>query len=128
MDLYNKKIWVSTFISENHYGEQVGAYTNIRELNVNLQYMENEIEFKTYGEVTNSIIEIRTDSIPNILKGDYIYLIKPAIKNTSVIKGKTYNDYGVGEYTVESIRTNLLGTNLIKNKTTIIARKAKTNN
>ena len=117
--------YVTTFISQNEYGEQVGGYTNLKEIKANIQYMTNEVEFKTYGEITNSVITIRTNNLPNIAKGDYIYLSKPTKKGTFRINDTTYEDYGVGEFIVESVKPNYIGTSNVKNRTYITARKVK---
>lgn len=117
------KIWTSKFISSNQYGEQVGGYTNLKEFNANVQYMSNDIEFKTYGEITNSIITIRLENEIKLDKGDYIYLNKPTVKGNFEVDGKDYNDYGIGEYQVESIKPTYIGGSNIKNRTYITARK-----
>lgn len=117
------KVFSTQYLSENVYGVQVGGYANKKSFSANVQYMSNEIEFKTYGEITNSIITIRTDNPPDLSKGDYLYLTEPTKKGIFTVGTTIYDDFGQGEYKVESIKTAQIGTNAIKNHTIITARK-----
>ena len=117
------KLWATEFISENKYGERVGGYTNLVSFYANVQYMSNELEYQNYGEITNSTIQIRTDAIPPIQKGAYIYLTEPKENGTFTIGDTTYKDYNKGEYKVDSIKPTLIGVDAIKNKTLTTARK-----
>lgn len=119
-------VYFTKFKSENVYGEQVGGYTGLIKARVNVQYMSNDIEFQTYGEITNSIITIRSnDIIKGLEKGDYLYLTKPTAKRSFTIDGKTYNDYGIGEYQIESIKPAYIGAKVVHNRTYITARRIK---
>ena len=117
------KLWATEFISENKYGEQVGGYTNLVSFYANVQYMSNELEYQNYGEITNSTVQIRTDTVPPVKKGTYVYLTEPEEKGTFTIGDITYKDYGKGEYQVDSIKPTLIGVDSIKNKTLTTARK-----
>ena len=117
------KLWATEFVSKNEYGEQVGGYTNLVSFYANVQYMSNELEYQNYGEITNSTIQIRTDFVPPIKKGMYLYLEEPKEKGTFIIDDVTNKDYGKGEYQVDSIKSTFIGVNAIKNKTLITARK-----
>lgn len=118
------KIWIAKFLSENVYGEQVGGYTNLSSAYANVQYMTNDIEFQTYGEITNSVITIRlNDYISGIDKGDYLYLNEPKAVGAFTIGDTSYVDYGKGEYIIESVKPAYIGSKVVKNRTYITARK-----
>lgn len=119
-------IWATKFLSESVYGEPVGGYTNIMSMHANVQYMTNDIEFQTYGEITNSLITIRLDDyVEGLEKGDYIYLTEPEQVGTFEVKGVSYADYGKGEYIVESVKPAYIGAKVVKNRTYITARKVR---
>ena len=120
------KIWVTKFLSKNVYGEQVGGYTNLLSTCANVQYMTNDIEFQTYGEITNSIITIRlNDYVSGIEKGDYVYLEEPTAIGTFEVDGVSYTDYGKGEYIIESVKPAYIGAKVVKNRTYITAKKVR---
>ena len=69
--------------------------------------------------VTSRPITVR---VPDIHKGDMIYLSKPPAVGEVEIDGKTYSDYGKGDYRVESVKPSRHNQSLLRNPTTISAR------
>lgn len=115
-------IWATTYRSIFVDGEAEDYYTDLREESINVQMMSDEIELKTYGEITNSVIVLRADNPPAIAKGNHIYLTKPEATGTVEIDGVAYDTYPKGEYAAESVKPSYIGGNHIQNPTVITAR------
>lgn len=116
------KVYACTKLSKIQHGVSVGGYTNLRELFLNVQTDYSELDLQTYGQTINEIIKLRSDTLPNLIKGDYLYMTQPKKQGTFEIDGITYDDYGEGEYQVESIKPAYMGTATIKNPTLIEAK------
>ena len=116
-------VYATTYLSEIKHGETVGGYTNLRELRLNVQTDYSELDLQTYGQTVNEIIKLRSNSLPDLAKGDYLYLTVPTVKGTFELDGQTYDDYGPGEYQVESIRPAFVGIHTVRNPTLIEARR-----
>ncbi|MCY1715221.1 hypothetical protein [Caproiciproducens galactitolivorans] len=116
-------VYVCTYKSEIRHGVSIGGYTNLRKSNLNVQTDYSELDLQTYGQTVNEIIKLRSNTLPDISEGDYLYMTKPTVQRTFTIGGVAYDDYGQGEYQVESIRPAFVGVKTIRNPTLIEARK-----
>lgn len=117
------KVYAATYLSEIWHGVPVGGYTNLRELRMNIQTDYSELDLQTYGQTVNEIIKLRADTLPDIAKGDFLYLTKPSVQGTFEIDGQTYEDYGMGDYQIKSIRPTYVGVRTVRNPTLVEARK-----
>lgn len=117
------KVYVATYLSEIRHGVPVGGYTNLRELRLNVQTDYSELDLQTYGQTVSEIIKLRSNTLPNVAKGDYLYLTEPSVLGTFEIDGQIYEDYGVGDYQIKSIRSAYVEVRTVRNPTLIEARK-----
>lgn len=102
-------VWITSRFSDPVDGETHTVYTNLRSVTANIQFLSNSLESKTYGEISNHIIEIRTDTIPPIQIGDCVYLEKPQKEGVVEIDGKAQDSYPKGDYIVQSIKPAYVG-------------------
>ena len=117
-----QRIWITTNRTVNHYGEIQSHYTDLRTEWVNAQFVSDELEAKTYGEVTNSVLNIRTDTIPSYSKGDHIYFSEPESTGMVEIDDVEYMEYPPGDYAVGSVKPAYIGGTHIRNPTICTAR------
>ncbi|HEX3018611.1 MAG TPA: hypothetical protein VHP31_12275 [Caproicibacter sp.] len=115
-------VYVCTYRSEVQHGETVGGYTNLRQIDLNVQTDYSQLDIEEFGQTVNEIIKLRSDNIPDIAKGDYLYFKEPAIKGTFTVGDTTYNDYGQGEYQVIGVNPALKNVQAVRNPTLIEAR------
>lgn len=115
-------VWAATPKDKIEAGVPVKCYTGLRSISVNIQTDISELDLQQYGETVNEIVKLRTVRVPDIRKGDMLYLSKPDMVGSVEIDGVTYDDYGVGDYRVESVKPARQNQNLIRNPTTISAR------
>lgn len=115
-------VWVATPKTKVEHGVPVMCYTDLREAFCNIQTDYSELDLKEYGETIHEIVKLRTTRVPDIRKGDMIYLSKPPAVGEVEIDGKTYSDYGKGDYRVESVKPSRHNQSLLRNPTTISAR------
>lgn len=105
-----KSIWVITPQKHTKHGEITFIYANPRMLrNVNIQTDYNERDVAEYGARTNEMLRLRTLYLPDIHKGDHIYLTKP---DSNI----------AGDYEVIAIKPGY-GTKLKRNPTIVDIRK-----
>ena len=117
-------IWAATPLEEITDGIPQGGNTNLRELPcVNIQYMSNEMEQRTFGQVTNRMITLDFLSAPDLRKGDVLYMAKPEKRGVFTVEGNTYDDYGPGDYEIQSLVPSRFGGRYIRNPTVVTARK-----
>ncbi|HCA28903.1 MAG TPA: hypothetical protein DEP23_04695 [Ruminococcaceae bacterium] len=116
-------VYVTTYVSKKEHGVTVGGYTNLRTAKLNAQTDYSTLDMQEYGQTVNEIIKLRSNQLPNINKGDYLYFTKPEKQGTFDVGSVTYDDYGTGEYQVESIRPSFKGIKTVRNPTLILARK-----
>lgn len=117
-------IWAATPLEEITDGIPQGGNTNLREFPyVNIQYMSNEMEQRTFGQVTNRMIILDFLSLPNLQKGDVLYMAKPEKRGVFTVGDTTYDDYGLGDYEVQSLVPSQFGGRYIRNPTVATARK-----
>ena len=117
-------IWAATPLEEITDGIPQGGNTNLREFSyVNIQYMSNEMEQRIFGQVTNRVVTLDFLSLPDLQKGDVLYLQKPEQQGVFTVDDSTYDDYGPGDYEVLSIIPSRIGVKAIRNPTTATARK-----
>lgn len=115
-------VWAATPKNKIEAGVPVKCYTGLRSVSVNIQTDISQLDLQEYGETVNEIVKLRTVHVPDIRKGDMLYLVKPNVVGSVEIDGVTYDDYGVGDYRVESVKPSRQNRNLIRNPTTISAR------
>lgn len=118
------QIWVCTPKPINNFGEVTNLFIRLRSLYANIQRDYNETDIAEYGQTINEVIKIRTLTVPDIKEFDHIYLSEPAIAETITIGEESLNNYGKGDYVVESIIPSIIGACAICNPTTITARIA----
>lgn len=105
-------IWAVTPTHKTVHGEIISSYSSPREVNnVNLQTDYSEIDVAAYGERLNEMLRIRTLSVPDLHKGDHVYLSKPVEENKP------------GDYEVVSIKPGYSNTGLRRNPTIIEMKK-----
>ena len=114
-------VWVTTPLSAVVRAETITAYTRLRSAALNIQTDYSQIDVQTYGQTVRELIKLRSDTPPDIGKGDRLYLHEPEPRGTVEIKGVAYEDYGPGDYRVEAVRTAFLDGIHPKNPTTIEA-------
>lgn len=115
-------VWVTTRKTQTEYGVEVGGYTDLRAIRVNLQTDYSELDLQEYGETVNELIKLRCMTPPPVGKGDMLYLARPQPVGTFTVDGALYDDYGEGAYRVDSVRGGAF-TNALRNPTTIAAKK-----
>ncbi len=116
-------IYVATYISKKEHGVTVGGYSNLRAVKLNAQTDYSDLDMQEYGQTVNEMIKLRSNQLPDIAKGDYIYFTKPEKKGTFEVGGITYDDYGAGEYQVKSVSPSFMGVKTVRNPTLIEAQK-----
>ncbi|HCA28325.1 MAG TPA: hypothetical protein DEP23_01445, partial [Ruminococcaceae bacterium] len=70
-------IYVATYISKKEHGVTVGGYSNLRAVKLNAQTDYSDLDMQEYGQTVNEMIKLRSNQLPDIAKGDYIYFTKP---------------------------------------------------
>lgn len=114
-------VWVASHKAETEYGVQIGGYTGLRKIEVNIQTDHSELDLQEYGEAVNEIVHLRSRTRPDVKLGDMVYLSQPEATGTFEIGGVTYDDYGDGDYMVKAIRS-AYQSNTTRNPTIINAR------
>lgn len=76
------KVYATTYLPEIQHGVPVGGYTNLRTLKLNVQTDYSELDLQTYGQTVNEIIKLRSNTLPDLVKGDYLYLTEPTVQGT----------------------------------------------
>lgn len=115
-------VWVCTKQKSKQDGEMQEVFVNLRELCLNIQYLSDDLERETYGEVKNTEIILRSDQIPDVQKGDHLYFEKPAPKGTVEIDGEVVEHYSSGNYRITSIKPAYVGVARYKNPTITTAK------
>lgn len=115
-------IWYCSPVPVNDGGAIENGYTNLRETSANIQTDRSELDVQSFGEYVNEITKFRFKNLPNIKKGDAIYLCRPSVIGTFEKDGTKYNDYGRGDFRVLQVLPSFVGVKRFKNPTTIIAR------
>jgi hypothetical protein len=73
-----RSIWVATPETVLKDGEPYETNVRIRKIdNVNIQKAESEIDYAQYGQRINEILKLRTKKVPDIKKGDYVFMSCP---------------------------------------------------
>lgn len=116
------QIWICTPKGINEYGEITNIYTNLRSVWGNVQRDYSEIDAAEYGQTINEVIKIRLQKVPPIAEMDHLYFTKPKTKGKIEIEGEAFEDYGQGDYTVESVIPSKIGVQAVRNPTTVTAR------
>lgn len=105
-------IWAVTPTKKTKHGEIISVYQNPREIkNVNLQTDYSELDVAAYGERINEMCRIRTLNVPDLHKGDHVYLAKPAKEDEP------------GDYEVVSVKAGYSNNKLRRNPTVIDLKK-----
>lgn len=125
-------IWVCERIASiDNYGNTVSAYINPLKLEVNIQQDFTELEHAEFGSDISGMIKIRTKKPPRLKEGDAVYMAIPKIKESIIIDDITssealeYKNYGIGNYTVISIKSSYVNDKRSLNPTVIIAKKER---
>lgn len=117
------KIWITTHIADFVDGEEIDCYTNLRSVSINVQTDFSELDYQAYGAAVNELIKLRSRNLPDIKKGDMLYLSQPITQRTVEIEGESVADYGKGDYSVQAITAAYVGGIHVNNPTTITAKK-----
>lgn len=118
-------VYVCTYLAKIQHGEPVDGgcgYTDLRSFDLNGQTDYSQLDIEEFGQAVNEIIKLRSDTVPDIKNGDYLYFTAPTKKGTFEIDGKTYDDYGQGEYQVVGVNPAMKNMQSIRNPTLIQAR------
>lgn len=115
-------VYACTYLSKVEHGETAGGFTNLRSFQLNGQTDYSQLDIEEFGQAVNEIIKLRSDTLPDIANGDYLYFTKPAVKGTFTIGDKTYDDYGQGEYQVTAVNPAMKNVQTVRNPTLIQAR------
>ena len=97
-------VWVTTPRSEILRARTETAYARLRRVAINLQMDHSELDIQTYGKTVSELIKLRSDTPPDISKGDRLYLSEPPVRRRVELAGEAVDDYGPGEYRVEAVR------------------------
>ena len=117
-------VYACTYLSEIQHGETVGGYTNLRKIDLNTQTDYSQLDIEEFGQAVNEIIKLRSDTLPDIANGDYLYFTAPTKQGTFEVKGVTYDDYGKGEYQITGVNPAMKNVQVIRNPTLIQAKLA----
>lgn len=114
-------VWAATPHSEIVHARTETAYTRLRRLAFNIQADYSQMDVETYGKTIHELLKLRSDTTPEISKGDRLYLSEPCPLRTVEINGEQMVDYGPGQYRVEAVRPAFFSGGRLKNPTTIEA-------
>lgn len=119
-------IWVCEHIASiDNRGNTISAYINPLKFEVNIQQDFTELEHAAYGSDISGMVKIRIKKPPRIKEGDAVYTLIPKIKESIIIDGDEYKNYGIGDYTAISIKPSYINDKRIINPTVIIAKKER---
>lgn len=116
------KVWACAPVTQNWDGEIHTANRNPQAFYANIQSDRNAVDAAAYGETLDQIIKLRTDTLPPVEVSHAIYLTKPEPIGTAELDGVSYDDYGPGEYLVQSVSPAVIGVSAVRNPTVITAR------
>lgn len=117
-------IWVTTPLKTNKYGEMSGGYTDLKKFEkINIQTDINQLDIAEFGEKVNEIKKCRSLYAPDIKVGDMIYMEQPKHIDDFEHNGKTYKNYGKGDYEVKSVKHSYENMKLYRNPTLITIQK-----
>ena len=67
-------IWYCSPVSVNDGGEVLQHFVNLRSTKTNIQTDRSELDIQSFGEYVDEIAKLRFTKLPEIQKGDAIYL------------------------------------------------------
>lgn len=106
-------IWAATPKETVVHGEVVRTFERLRQIfGVNLQTDYSELDAETYGSVVNEMLRARLMYVPDLAKGDHVYLRRPNL----------HSGDGRGDYEVIAIKPGYCS-RLRRNPTVIDLRK-----
>ena len=71
-------IWYCSPVSVNDGGEVLQHFVNLRSTKTNIQTDRSELDIQSFGEYVDEIAKLRFTKLPEIQKGDAIYLRRPS--------------------------------------------------
>ena len=71
-------IWYCSPVSVNDGGEVLQHFVNLRSTKTNIQTDRSELDIQSFGEYVDEIAKLRFTKLPEIQKGDAIYLRPPS--------------------------------------------------
>ena len=115
-------IWYCSPVTVNDGGATDQYFTHPRSAQANIQTDRSELDIQTFGEYVNEIAKLRFMKLPEIKKGDAVYLRRPSVVGTFEKDGKILTDYGKGDFRVLQVLPAYIGVKTFKNPTTVIVR------
>lgn len=114
--------WAATPLKELQRGVAVGGNTRLRRIFANMQYLDNAWEQRLFGKISNTTVQLRTKALPDVKKGDVLYLEKPDLQGQFTVAGETFDDYGRADFEVLSVVPAYAEKDRARNPTTITAK------
>lgn len=115
-------IWYCSPVSVNDGGEVLQHFINLRSTKANIQTDRSELDIQSFGEYVDEIAKLRFTKLPEIQKGDAIYLRRPSSMGTFEKDGGSLEDYGAGDYRVLQVLPTFIGVQTFRNPTTVVVR------